>query len=367
MFIKSLHLSGFRNYQEWETELSPGLTVLVGANASGKTNALEAVQLVTTGVSFRNPRWEDLVRWGEEGAEIAASFSSEATSTQVQIRVTRDGRRSCLINGVAKRRVSDVAGILPTVLFTPDDLDLVKGPAEMRRSAIDDLGDQLSKTYGSIRRDYAKVVRHRNTLLREWRAGVEDLDPWNIQVASLGSKLLTHRRRLLLRVVHHAAAAYKDLADGEELSVLYNDHCGLGSIPLDVEVTIDEAERAIIETLKGRAADEIVRHVTLVGPHRDDIVFLLGGRNARTFASQGQQRTIALAWTLAKVAVVEDIARKKPILLLDDVMSELDEDRRRALTSLVQKDVQTIISTTNTGYFDTKLLKQAVVVEIPGK
>lgn len=106
--------------------------------------------------------------------------------------------------------------------------------------------------------------------------------------------------------------------------------------------------------------------MTLVGPHRDGIVFLIDDRNARTFASQGQQRTVALAWTLAKVAVVEDITRRKPVLLLDDVMSELDADRRRALTSLVQRDVQTIISTTNTGYFDSRLLEQATVVTIPG-
>jgi DNA replication and repair protein RecF len=366
VFIKSLHLRAFRNYQEWETDLSPGLTVLVGENASGKTNALEAVQLVTTGTSFRNPRWEDLVRWGEERAEVNALFSTTTASTKIDIHITRDGRRSCHINGVVKRRVSEVAGILPAVLFTPDDLDLAKGPAEIRRSAIDDLGDQLSKTYGSIRRDYGKVIRHRNTLLREWRAGAGDLDPWNVQIASLGSKLLTHRRRLLLRVAHQAALAYEELSQGEVLSVHYNDACGLDNIPLDGEVTADQAERAIMGMLERRAADERVRRVTLVGPHRDDIVFLVNGRNARTFASQGQQRTIALAWTLAKVAVVEDIARKKPVLLLDDVMSELDENRRRALTALVQRDVQTIISTTNTGYFDTKLLEQAVVVEIPG-
>lgn len=366
MLIESLHLRSFRNYKEWEINPSPGLTVLVGANASGKTNAIEAVQLITTGASFRRPRWEDLVRWGDERADITAGFVDASSATTVEMRITKGGQRTHLINGVNKRRVSDTTGILPGVLFTPDDLDLAKGPAEMRRSAIDDLGEQLSKTYGAVRRDYAKVIRHRNTLLREWQADTMDLEPWNIQIASLGARLLVHRRRLLRRMIQQASAVYKELSHGEVLSVEYNDRCGLGTVALDSEVTTDEVERSLIKTLEGRAVEERARRVTLVGPHRDGIVFLIDDRNARTFASQGQQRTVALAWTLAKVAVVEDITRRKPVLLLDDVMSELDADRRRALTSLVQRDVQTIISTTNTGYFDSRLLEQATVVTIPG-
>lgn len=343
-----------------------GLTILVGANASGKTNVIEAVQLITTGSSFRRPKWEELVRWGDEQAAVLAEFSGPNTASVVEMRVTSNGERTHLINGVSKRRMSETTGILQAVLFTPDDLDLVKGPAEMRRSAIDDLGEQLSKTYGAVRRDYARVIRHRNTLLREWQAGSMDLEPWNIQIASLGARLLVHRRGLLRRMIERATVVYEELSQGESLTVEYIDRCGLNTTSLDSEVTTDDAERALLATLEVRAVEERARRVTLVGPHRDDIAFLIDGRNARSFASQGQQRTIALAWTLAKVAVVEDIARKKPLLLLDDVMSELDEDRRRALTSLVQRDVQTIISTTNTGYFDSGLLDQATIITIPG-
>jgi len=367
MLITSLRLKSFRNYREWEINPSTGLTVLVGENASGKTNAIEAVQLITTGASFRRPRWEDLVRWGDEHAEITAGFTGgPASVTTVEMRITKGGQRTHLLNGVSKRRVSETTGILPTVLFTPDDLDLVKGPAEMRRSAIDDLGEQLSKTYGAVRRDYAKVIRHRNTLLREWQADTMDLEPWNIQIATLGARLLVHRRGLLRRMITRAAVAYAEISDGEVLAVEYNDRCGLGTTSLYAEVTTDEVERSLLRTLEGRAAEERTRRVTLVGPHRDDIVFLVNGRSARSFASQGQQRSVALAWTLAEVAVVEDIARRKPVLLLDDVMSELDADRRKALTSLVQRDVQTIISTTNTGYFDAGLLDHATVVTVQG-
>ncbi len=343
-----------------------GLTILVGANASGKTNVIEAVQLITTGSSFRRPKWEDLVRWGDEQASVVAGFTGSNSPSVVEMRITGSGQRTHLINGVSKRSMSETTGILHAVLFTPDDLDLVKGPAEVRRSAIDDLGEQLSKTYGAVRRDYTRVIRHRNTLLREWQAGSMDLEPWNIQIASLGARLLVHRRGLLRRMIKQASVSYEDLSHGESLTVEYIDRCGLNTTSLDSEVTTDDAERALLATLEERAVEERARRVTLVGPHRDDIVFLVAGRNARNFASQGQQRTIALAWTLAKVAVVEDIARRKPLLLLDDVMSELDEDRRRALTSLVQRDVQTIISTTNTGYFESGLLDQATIITIPG-
>lgn len=343
-----------------------GLTILVGANASGKTNVIEAVQLITTGQSFRRPKWEDLVRWGDERAVVTAGFSGRNTVSVVEMRVSNGGQRTNLINGVRKRSMSETTGILQAVLFTPDDLDLVKGPAEMRRSAIDDLGEQLSKTYGAVWRDYARVVRHRNTLLREWQAGSMDLEPWNIQIASLGARLLVHRRGLLRRMIEQAAVVYEELSGGEALTVEYIDRCGLHTTSLDSDVKTDDAERALLTTLEERAIEEKARRVTLVGPHRDDIVFFINNRNARSFASQGQQRTIALAWTLAKVAVVEDIARRKPLLLLDDVMSELDDDRRRALTSLVQRDIQTIISTTNTGYFDSGLLDQASIITIPG-
>jgi DNA replication and repair protein RecF len=366
VLLTSLSLHSFRNYEAWEMSPAPGLTVLVGPNASGKTNIIEAVQLITTGLSFRKPHWEDLVRWGDEGASISAGFEGESSRTTVEMRITSSGQRTHLINNVNKRRATETTGVLPSILFTPDDLDLVKGPGEMRRSAIDDLGEQLSKTYGAVRRNYSKVIRHRNTLLREWQASTMDLEPWDIQVASLGARLLVHRRRLLERMVVQAAEIYAGLSGGEMLSIEYHDRCGLSEHTLGVEIGTDDAERSIIRSLGERADEEKTRRVTLVGPHRDDIVFLVDDRNARTFASQGQQRTIALAWTLAKVSVVEDITHQKPMMLLDDVMSELDTDRRRALTGLVQRGVQTIISTTNTGYFDEALLKQAAVITIPG-
>jgi DNA replication and repair protein RecF len=264
---------------------------------------------------------------------------------------------------VIKRKVSDATGIIPVVVFTPNDLDLSQGPAEIRRLEVDDLGEQLSKTYGSVRRDYGKAVRHRNVLLREWQASDADLEPWDVQIASLGSKLLFHRRRLLLRIAERATVAYQKLSQEEELGIQYSDRCGLKTTRLTDEMDILQAEKSIIQTLEERRAEERSRKMTLVGPHRDEITFLLDGKDARIFASQGQQRTIALAWKLAEVDVVEDVAKREPVLLLDDVMSELDENRRRALTGLVQRNIQTFVTTTDTAHFDPVLLAEALVIE----
>jgi DNA replication and repair protein RecF len=246
------------------------------------------------------------------------------------------------------------------VVFTPDDLTMVKGPADRRRAAIDDLGEQLSPTYGSLRRDYGKVVRQRNALLREG-SPTTDREAWDDQLLSLGSRLVVHRVGLLDRTMAHAVRRYAEMTGGEELGYAYADHCGLATC---AALTSPEAEAAMRVELERRAHEERARGVSLIGPHRDDIVLTIGGRDARAFGSQGQQRTIALAWKLAEVEMVEEVLRRKPILLLDDVMSELDAERRDALSEVVASEVQTVVTTTNTGYFSAQTLDDATIVMI---
>ncbi len=362
MSIQSIRLRSFRNYTDREIHPSPGLTVLLGPNATGKTNIIEAVQIITSGRSFRRPKWNEVVKWGETTATVRAEISNGAPSV-VETSMNQDASRTFRLNGSTRRRVSDVTGILPCVVFTPADLELAKGPAEVRRSEIDDLGEQLSKTYGVVRKDYARVVRHRNVLLREWQASDADLEPWDVQLASFGSRLMVHRRRLLRRVAQSAISSHEGLSQGESLSVGYSDKCGCGTTDLGDEVDQESAEKAILTSLQQRRGEERARRMTLVGPHRDEITFRVNGNDARAFASQGQQRTIALAWKLAEVSVVEELTHKKPVLLLDDVMSELDERRRAALTGLVQQDIQTFVSATDVAHFDPDLMVEALVIE----
>lgn len=363
MIATALTLEGFRNYERYEVMPHPALTVFVGPNAVGKTNLVEALQLVTAAASFRRPRWEDLVKWGDEKAVVTLEAHEGERRLDVSLEVAADGAHSYRVNGQQKHRAGDVAGRFPSVVFTPDDLVLVKGSAERRRAAVDDLGAQLSPAYASLRRDFGRALRQRNALLKDDpRSG--GLSAWDEQIASLGARLVTHRLRLLSRVMREAGRHYAGLAQGEELAWVYEDRCGLSpgaaADPPEQEV-VEECIRA---ELRRRAVEERSRAVTLVGPHRDDIVFTIGGRDTRSFASQGQQRTAALAWKLAEVDVVEEVARSRPMLLLDDVMSELDAGRRAALSETVIGRTQTFVTTTNLGYFDAAMLADATIVEL---
>ena len=360
MRITRLELRDFRNYEEFDLEPSPGLTVLVGPNAAGKTNIIEAVQLVTATRSFRRPRFEELVRWGAEGARVRLRAEKDERLLETEMTVDASGQRTYRVNGQAKRRFSEISGALPSVVFTPEDLSLVKGPAERRRAAIDDLGEQLSPTYGSLRRDYARVVKQRNALLRDG-ADLAQMEALDEQLVVLGARLVTHRLRLLERVMSHAAGGYAAMAAGEQLDFSYADRCGLATCD---STQTGEIESAIRRELERRRSEERARATTLAGPHRDDVVFTVGGREARSFASQGQQRTVALAWKLAEVQVVREVLRTDPVLLLDDVMSELDAMRRAALSELVSSEIQTLVTTTNAGYFTPEMLERSTVVQI---
>jgi DNA replication and repair protein RecF len=363
--ISRFELRDFRSYDLWSIQPDSPLTVFAGPNAIGKTNIIEAIQLIATGSSFRNPRWEDVVRWGAESAAVTMTATNETSSARVDLSVDLFGARNWKVDGVTKHRVSQATRFVPIVAFTPDDLTLVKGPAERRRASIDGLGEQLSATYTSLRRDYLRVVRQRNALLKD--EGVDAvLAPWDQQLIALGAHLYAHRRRLAKRVLEAAQPIYTHLAAGEVVDLRMCDRCGVNLSTLDDDIETSEIEIALTRELSRRRSEERARKVSLVGPHRDDLTFLIDGRDARAFASQGQQRTIALAWKWAEVVVVASILHKKPVLLLDDVMSELDKVRRGALTDLVQRDIQTFATTTNTQYFDPALLREARVVELGG-
>lgn len=360
MRITRLELTDFRSYHKLVLEPAEGLTVLVGPNAAGKTNVIEAIQLVTAARSFRRPEFTDLIRSGATEARVALKAEEGPRLLETELRVEEGGSRTYLVNGQVRRRHSEVAGLLPSVVFSPDDLAMVKGPAERRRAAIDDLGDQISPTYGSLRRDYVRAVRQRNALLREGATGAA-LEVWDEQVVSLGSRLVVHRLGLLERTMVHASRRYAEMTGGETLSYSYVDRCGLETVSTLVLAEVAEAMRL---QLDARRLEERRRVITLVGPHRDDIALRVDDKDARSFGSQGQQRTIALAWKLAEVEVIEEVLRRRPVLLLDDVMSELDAERREALSRVVAGSLQTVVTTTTTAYFTPETLERAIVVPV---
>lgn len=361
MHIVSLSLRGFRSYPEFRLAPARNVTVLVGPNAAGKTNALEAVCLSCTGSSFRRMSPADAVSWGAERATVEVEAEGEGGPVSLRLDVSSDGSRSWRVNGKQKRSASALAGIVPVVSFTPEDLGLVKAGAEVRRDSLDAFGSMLAASYGRAVREYGRTLRQRNALLRE---GTEDdlqAGAWDDRLVETGARLTDLRRRLLARLEPHAVEAYAAVG-GEDLAISY-----VSRTALPEAHGAESVAGALRAALSERRTEERVRRTTLVGPHRDDVGFSVSGRDARAFASQGQQRTAVLAWKLAQVAVVREVAGKTPVLLLDDVMSELDEARREALTVLVQTDVQAFITTANLGYFSEALLGSALVVEVgPG-
>jgi DNA replication and repair protein RecF len=357
--VERVVLRNFRNYEHLEVRLGAELTVVLGQNAVGKTNLLEAIQLLTAAESFRRPSWGEVVKWGSDhgGAELEASSGTRTRNVSL---VISDNKRSYAVNGKRKKAAQDISGIIPCVMFTPDDLGLVKDSAERRREALDSVGVQLSKTYGRLKAEYGKVVRQRNHVLKQESIDQDVLSVWDERLVHLGARLYTHRRGLFDRMRPRMSEVYERFSADTPLETRY--------VPAWEKDGIQEegpSVTGLLEShLSSKKEEEAARRITLVGPHRDDFTFLLGDKDARTYASQGQQRSIALAFKLAEVSVVEEVSRTRPVLLLDDVMSELDESRREALADIVGQETQTVMTTTNPGYFSEELFERATVIEL---
>jgi len=358
--IDTIEIKDFRNYKDFSFSPGSEISIVVGPNAVGKTNLIEAIQLVTAGESFRRPKWNEVVRQPAASAQVHMKASGEGEFFDVSLTVV-DQRRSYAINGKKKRPI-DLLGRMPSVVFTPDDLFMVKGPAEERRRTIDETGDQLSPGYARLRTTYARLLRQRNAALR---AGVDDhqLDVMTHQIVEEGARLTAHRARLVLRMATKAATIYSGLSQGESLAVNLVPSWTKYGVSADAQ-TEEHAHTALSEAFTLSGKEEGARQSTLVGPHRDDLVFTIDGREARAYGSQGQQRSVALAWKLAEVGVIEDVLQRRPVLLLDDVMSELDKPRRDSLTELLSLTTQTVITTTNIQYFDSNMLERATVLEL---
>jgi len=358
--IDTVEIRDFRNYQEFSFRPGAGISIVVGPNAIGKTNLVEAIQLVTAGESFRRPRWNEVVREGASSAKVSMRATGDGECLDVSVTV-KEQRRSYTVNEKKKRPI-DLLGRMPCVVFTPDDLFMVKGPAEERRRTIDEAGDQLSPVYAQLRSTYTRLLRQRNAALKA-DASPEQIDVLTQQLIEEGARLTVHRARLTNRLATLATETYFGIADGESLNVSLLPSWTKYGVTAD---SLDEpsARAAFGDALIKSAKEEDARLTTTVGPHRDDLLFQIDGRDAKAYGSQGQQRSAALAWKLAEVGVIEDLLHKRPVLLLDDVMSELDAPRRAALTELLSLTTQTIITTTNIQYFDSSILDTAMVLEL---
>lgn len=360
--VHRLKLQDWRSFKEKEFIFSPGVTVLVGPNAVGKTNTIEALQLLTAGYSFRKPTPAQLIKQDTDSAQITAELTGDGRLIDVVCQV-KGNRRSFFTNNKTCK-AGDMPRSLMSILFNPDDLSLVKGSARLRRDELDDFGKQAAVGYANLLSAYQRTVEQRNRLLKDTYPNFSLLEAWDASLALGGASLLYARLRMFQRLCKKMIPIYQKISDGEELSCHYisslsqNDDNDVKVEELTKNELVDKLTRALQQSRE----DDLRRQQTLIGPHRDDVLFEISGRSARNFGSQGQQRSVVLAWKMAEVEVAKEIVGSTPLLLLDDVMSELDETRRLAVVNFVKKDIQTVVTTTNLGYFSDELLEQAEVI-----
>lgn len=353
MQITELTLRSYRSYETLHLAFDPGVQIFLGANAQGKTNIIEALYYAAFGRSHRTSSDAELIRVGADGAHIGLSFRRHDVPGELSFTFARGARRRITYAGESLRQ-RDLVGILPMVLFSPEDLFLVKGAPALRRRYLDaELSQASPAYYGELLR-YTRILKQRNAVLKDIRerlAAPDDLPPWDAQLARSAAYIVTRRIAAVAQLGALSARVQAVLAAGEELALAY-EIAGAGAENF-AEDDMTEALHVWYNKMlcEGRARD-IARAATGVGPHLDDLVLRVGGMSLRSYGSQGQQRTGALALKLAELFYLQENIGEAPILLLDDVMSELDADRRRALLDFIRHEhIQTFITATDAAYF----------------
>ncbi|MBQ8973169.1 MAG: DNA replication/repair protein RecF [Clostridia bacterium] len=339
MRVTRLKLRGYRNYAECTLEPAKGVTVLLGDNGQGKTNLLEAVYLTCTGRSHRTRQDKELIQRNAEFASVHIYAERRDGSHDVEVLLPRAGKRHIKIAGQEASRSGELLGHVTGVLFSPEDLRTVKdGPAERRRF-VDMTLSQLQPAYYYSMQRYNRALKQRNELLREAASNVSlyaTLDAWDEQLAAHGAELMHFRRDYIDKLRIQASQTHMEIAEGKErLQIEYLPNIALG----------DEREQ-ILEALFSARDTDMRRMTTSVGPHRDDVAVLIDGWDVRAYGSQGQQRTAALSMRLAELTVIRSQLDEWPILMLDDVMSELDPGRRRRLLERLE-GIQTLVTCTD--------------------
>ncbi len=339
MKITHAELTHFRSYEACELAPCEGVNVLLGDNGQGKTNVLEALYLCCTGRSHRTRQDRDLIRWGADFASVRLEAERRDGSHEVEVTLPALGRRRIRIAGQEASRSGELLGHVTGVLFSPEDLRTVKdGPAERRRF-VDMALSQLRPAYYYALQRYNRALKQRNETLKVIAAQpafMATLDAWDEQLAAAGAELMAHRRAYIEKLCAVAAETHQGIADGRErLEIRY--------LP---SVTMGDDVQANLEALFGARETDLKRLTTSVGAHRDDVQILVEGRDVRAFGSQGQQRTAALSMRLSELDVMRGELGEWPMLMLDDVMSELDPGRRRQLVSHLQ-GIQTFITCTD--------------------
>ena len=364
MHIKKLTLHNFRNYADLSIEPEPRLNVLIGRNAQGKTSFLEAIYLIGLARSWKAGRDSELVRWECDQARVWAEVVREnQNDISVEVIIGRSEKKHISINTIRQTRLADLMGQVNVLLIEPYDVDIVRGEPSHRRRFMNLEISQVQPLYCHLLVNYRKVLEQRNRLLKDLQArGSRDgvMDVLNEQLVNYGSRILDRRLSFVSRIAGLARDIHSRITDGSEvLETKYHSRTNPGGG--DTPDQLAERLRARLEEVRD---EEIRRGITLVGPQRDDLVFTVNGVDARVYGSQGQQRTIALSLRLAELELMHETAKEPPIVLLDDVMTDLDEERRKHVFGMTQGRCQVFVTAPSKRAFEPEFLSAGKVYRV---
>ncbi|KRM59918.1 hypothetical protein C5L31_000075 [Secundilactobacillus malefermentans] len=363
MYLKNMSLHHFRNYEAIDVTFKNGINILLGENAQGKTNLLEAIYFLALTRSHRTNSDRELISWDAEAAQVVGRVQKQTTSVPLEIDLGKSGKRA-KINHLEQAKLSQYIGQLNVILFAPEDLSLVKGSPQVRRRFIDMEFGQMNSRYLYNLSQYRTILKQRNRYLKELRSHKESdlvfLDVLSDQLAAYGAEIIWERLKLLKELEHWAAEVHQEISQGSErLTFRY-------ITPLEKEqlVSTDTIYEGLKKLFEEKREKELFQRTTLFGPHRDDLQFFVNDKNVSTYGSQGQQRTAALSVKLAEIDLMKAETGEYPVLLLDDVLSELDDNRQTHLLTAIQDKVQTFLTTTSLSGVARQLIHDPKVFHI---
>jgi DNA replication and repair protein RecF len=363
VFLQEISLNNFRNYHQVSTKAGPFLNIIIGDNAQGKTNLLEAIYLAAVGKSHRTHRDQELIKWAESFFRIILKVNKGNSLLTLEIIYSLEKRKQYKLNGVPKNKLVDLLGNFNAVLFAPEHLMLVKGSPHERRQFLDSEISQTNTVYFCNLQQYLRVLQQRNNFLKSIKGSdlkPEMLDIWNIQLVELGTKIIMKRLEVLKKLNPLARLVHRKITVGQE-NLEINYFSSLGEIG---SLSSEKISQHFMELLQQNFKQEARRGYTIVGPHRDDLIFKVNEYDVRLYGSQGQQRTTVLALKLAELEFIKAETGQYPVLLLDDVMSELDYSRRKFLLETIQDKIQTFVTATGIDSFPEKVIEKAFIYKI---
>lgn len=362
MHIENITLHQYRNYKDLALTFSPKINVFIGENAQGKTNVMEAIYALAMTKSHRTSNDKELIAWNEEYARVEGTISRKYGSFPLQLVITKQGKKT-KVNHLLQSKLSEYLGQFNVVMFAPEDLNVVKGSPQFRRRFIDIEIGQISSTYLHELMQFTKILKQRNQFLKN--AKYKKTDPVLLEVYTtqyvLSAAEIIHRRFLFMTLLQKwAARIHNSISRGKEsLVIKYK-----SEKEITAQSTVEEIAAVLTTRLKEVEQRELERGVTLIGPHRDDLQFLVNDYDVQVYGSQGQQRTTALSLKLAEIELIKEQTQEAPVLLLDDVLSELDDYRQSHLLNTIKGEVQTFVTTTSVEGIEHATIKEAKMFHV---